>query len=220
MPSCPHCGAAQPGPEVRTGDVVLLVDDGVLIGGGRRIRLTRTESMILAALMRYPGRVLSRADLHRAADMDGDGQAVPIHVLHLRRKLAGVVEIRNNWGIGYFVRKAGAPEAPDVAPQARDVAPQAPDVAAAEPEPEPEPELAPVAAAGAPPQDERGRLVAEAIAAGRLRRLPPAYAAPVQGARPLGTGLALRESKPADPRLAHQVRRGGARRHLGGKGGR
>lgn len=207
MPSCPHCGAAQPGPEVRTGDVVLLVDDGVLIGGGRRIRLTRTESMILAALMRYPGRVLSRADLHCAADMDGDGQAVAIHVMRLRRKLAGVVEIRNNWGIGYFVREAGAPEAPDVAPQTTDVAAA-------------EPELAPVAAEGVPPQDERGRLVAEAIAAGRLKRLPPAYAAPVQGARPLGTGFASRETEPADPRLAQQMRRGGARRHLGGKGGR
>lgn len=49
---------------------------------------------------------------------------------------------------------------------------------------------APAAAPASAPKTE-DELIAEAIAAGRITRLPPAYAAEVTGAEPLGAGWHL-----------------------------
>ena len=82
------------GPErgdvVRAGDVVVDVPRMRVTVAGRPVDVTSTEFALLAALMRQPGRVFTRAQLLDA--MHGDegeafDRAVDAHVKNLRRKI-------------------------------------------------------------------------------------------------------------------------------------
>jgi two-component system alkaline phosphatase synthesis response regulator PhoP len=82
------------GPEagdvLRAGDVVLDVPRMRVTVGDRPVEVTSTEFALLAALMRQPGRVFTRAQLLDA--MPGAGgeafdRAVDAHVKNLRRKI-------------------------------------------------------------------------------------------------------------------------------------
>jgi DNA-binding response OmpR family regulator len=74
------------------GDGDLTVDFGksIIKKAGRPVSLTPSELRLLAALIKYPGRVFSRAELIDAAfgeDFDGYDRAVDSHVKNLRRKI-------------------------------------------------------------------------------------------------------------------------------------
>jgi two-component system OmpR family response regulator/two-component system response regulator QseB len=70
---------------------------------GRAIELTDQEFTVLLALLEDSPRPLSRADLQaRSGNRVGDGNAVEVHVHHLRRKLGESV-IQTVRGVGYRV---------------------------------------------------------------------------------------------------------------------
>lgn len=75
---------------------------------GRALDLTPSEYAILAALLRRPGQVLSRAQLLDAAqadNLDANDRAIDSHVKNLRRKIEavapGLEAIRSIYGLGY-----------------------------------------------------------------------------------------------------------------------
>ncbi len=75
---------------------------------GQPLELTPSEYAILAALVRRPGQVLSRAQLLDAAqadNLDSNDRAIDSHVKNLRRKIAAVAPelepIRSIYGLGY-----------------------------------------------------------------------------------------------------------------------
>jgi DNA-binding response OmpR family regulator len=82
-----------------------------ILVGDERVALTYSEFEVLHALMRDPGRLLSRQELLRAIwgdDAYRDPRAIDVHVHHLREKLAAaggspdwIATIR---GIGYRLR--------------------------------------------------------------------------------------------------------------------
>lgn len=79
-----------------------------ILAHGRPLELTPSEFAILAAMMRRPGQVFSRAqllDLAREDSLDVTDRAVDSHIKNLRRKLAaalpGVEAIHSIYGLGY-----------------------------------------------------------------------------------------------------------------------
>ncbi|MGV3569318.1 MAG: response regulator transcription factor [Ramlibacter sp.] len=76
--------------------------------GGALVELTEQEFAVLLALLEDRPRALSRADIQaRSGNKVGDGNAVEVHVHHLRRKLGDGV-IQTVRGVGYRM----APEPP------------------------------------------------------------------------------------------------------------
>jgi two-component system response regulator MprA len=79
--------------------------------GGRRLVLTSKEFRILEAMMRTPGRVLTREDILSAAWQDEDAvesNVVDVHVASLRQKLEQNGEprlIQTVRGVGYALRR-------------------------------------------------------------------------------------------------------------------
>ena len=80
----------------------------------RELTLTRKEFDLLAALIRQPGRVLTRERLLQRVwgyDHPGETRTVDVHVRQLRRKLAEAAElIETVVGIGYRFRADRAPD--------------------------------------------------------------------------------------------------------------
>ena len=75
---------------------------------GKNLHLTPTEFKLLAALIREPGRVFSRAQLVVKAfgyDYEGFDRSIDFHILNLRRKLNpepnNSTYINNVYGAGY-----------------------------------------------------------------------------------------------------------------------
>src|SRR5437763_10759985 len=77
------------------------------------VKLTSAEFMVLEALMRDPGKLLSRATLTELAlgrPLEPYDRSVDTHVSNLRRKLgSGLVEIRSVRGKGYLLRIEARP---------------------------------------------------------------------------------------------------------------
>lgn len=84
----------------------LVLDDRrmVLCRSGVPVVLSKTEFALLHALMRYPDRVLTRRELEAWALPHSEGQALDVHMSHLRRKI-GEGYIRTVRGVGYVVEK-------------------------------------------------------------------------------------------------------------------
>lgn len=84
----------------------LMLDDRrmVLTRAGAVVVLSKTEFALLHALMRYPDRVLTRRELEAWALPHSEGQALDVHMSHLRRKI-GEGYIRTVRGVGYVVEK-------------------------------------------------------------------------------------------------------------------
>jgi two-component system, OmpR family, response regulator BaeR len=75
---------------------------------GQTLDLTPSEFAILAALVRRPGHVFSRAqllDCARADSLDATDRAIDSHIKNLRRKIAaaapGLEPIHSIYGLGY-----------------------------------------------------------------------------------------------------------------------
>lgn len=84
---------------------------------GREIKLTLTEFRLLGALLRKPGRVVSRADLMYAAmgpDVLVTARTIDVHVASIRKKMGGAGGmIRTIRGVGYVISADGEGAAGD-----------------------------------------------------------------------------------------------------------
>jgi len=80
--------------------------------GEKEVRLTATESRLLATLAVEPGRVVSRADLLREVWQYGSGadtRTVDTHVRRLRAKLGGAATLLQTFrGVGYRLHLSGS----------------------------------------------------------------------------------------------------------------
>lgn len=96
---------------VRWGDVEVDLDARQVTVGGVDAGLTGHELNVLAALVRRPGRAISRAQLVEAALSpigDVGERTVDTHVARLRRKLGDAGEaIATVWGVGYRFEPTG-----------------------------------------------------------------------------------------------------------------
>lgn len=76
------------------------------------IKLTLTEFRLLAALMRKPGKVVSRADLMYSAmgpDVLVTARTIDVHIASIRKKLGRIGPmIRTVRGVGYLLAESGA----------------------------------------------------------------------------------------------------------------
>jgi len=76
---------------------------------GEAVMLTKTEYMLLVALMQTPGRILSREDLLLKVWPDGtivEARTVDVHLARLRKKLlSGGRLLINRSGYGYCLAK-------------------------------------------------------------------------------------------------------------------
>ena len=101
-------GALGPANVLRGGDITLDVERRTVQVAGRPVDLTPTEFELLAALMRNPGRPLSRSQLLDATQGDayaGYERTIDAHIKNLRRKIeadpANPRYILTVFGVGY-----------------------------------------------------------------------------------------------------------------------
>ena len=92
----------------RDGDLVVDFEKNAFEKAGRPISLTPNEARILAALVKYPGRVFTREELIALAlgdEFAGYDRAVDSHIKNLRQKIESNPKapayIRTVYGIGY-----------------------------------------------------------------------------------------------------------------------
>ncbi|MDR1321130.1 MAG: response regulator transcription factor [Gracilibacteraceae bacterium] len=74
----------------RGGDLTVDFEKNLILKKGAPVSLTPSETKILAALIKYPGRVFTRSDLIDAAlgdEFDGIDRAIDNHVKNLRQKI-------------------------------------------------------------------------------------------------------------------------------------
>jgi two-component system, OmpR family, response regulator QseB len=93
----------------RSGDVVLDASRREVKRGDEALNLTAKEYALLAALMREPGRLVTRAELEEQLYGWGEeiaSNSVEVHIHNLRRKL-GEDFVRNVRGRGYRVDDGG-----------------------------------------------------------------------------------------------------------------
>src|SRR6516225_5068771 len=75
-----------------------------VLASGHPVKLTTTETAVLAALLGQPGRVLSRRQLLAAAGRPAAGdRAADVIIAQLRAKMGGAVAIRTVRGAGYAI---------------------------------------------------------------------------------------------------------------------
>lgn len=106
-------GALAPSTLLRGADIVLDLDQRSVLVHDQHVELTPTEFALLGALMRNPGRPLSRAQLLDATQGDtfeGYERTIDAHIKNLRRKVesdpANPQAIVTVFGVGYkFVAK-------------------------------------------------------------------------------------------------------------------
>jgi DNA-binding response OmpR family regulator len=73
-----------------------------VLASGQPVKLTATETAVLAALLGHPGRVLSRRQLLAAAGRPAVGdRAADVVIAQLRAKIGGACAIRTVRGAGY-----------------------------------------------------------------------------------------------------------------------
>ncbi len=84
----------------------LVLDDRrmSLTRAGAAVGLSKTEFAVLQALMRHPGRILTRREIEAQALPHSEGQALDVHMSNLRKKI-GEGYIRTVRGVGYLVEK-------------------------------------------------------------------------------------------------------------------
>lgn len=96
---------------LRTGELELDLDARRCCAGSRAVQLTRREFDLLAALLRYPGRIHTREQLLELVwGTDAiSPKTVDVHVAALRRKLGSATTIATLRGLGYRLDPAGPP---------------------------------------------------------------------------------------------------------------
>jgi DNA-binding response OmpR family regulator len=74
----------------RDGDLVVDFEHDIFLKQGNPVSLTHSERKILAALIKYPGKVFTRGeliDMVFGGDFDGYERVVDTHINHLRQKI-------------------------------------------------------------------------------------------------------------------------------------
>jgi DNA-binding response OmpR family regulator len=96
---------------LRSGELELDLDARRCGAGGREVELTRREFDLLAALLRYPGRIHTREQLLELVWGTGaiSPKTVDVHVAALRRKLGSAITIVTLRGLGYRLDPAAPP---------------------------------------------------------------------------------------------------------------
>ena len=96
---------------LRTGELELDLDARRCCAGSRAVKLTRREFDLLAALLRYPGRIHTREQLLELVwGTDAiSPKTVDVHVAALRRKLGSAITIATLRGLGYRLDPAAPP---------------------------------------------------------------------------------------------------------------
>jgi DNA-binding response OmpR family regulator len=101
-------GALQPTRLLRAGEVVVNLDRHQAMVEGRPLDLTRHELQLLAALVQYPGRVMTRLQLLEQLDevaYSGYERVIDQHVKNIRAKLGDDARqpryIATVYGVGY-----------------------------------------------------------------------------------------------------------------------
>jgi DNA-binding response OmpR family regulator len=101
-------GALQPTRLLRAGEVVVNPDRHQVTVEGRPLDLTRHELQLLAALVQYPGRVMTRLQLLEQLDevaYSGYERVIDQHVKNIRAKLGDDARqpryIATVYGVGY-----------------------------------------------------------------------------------------------------------------------
>lgn len=102
-PSCGHQIAPPKGEFLMLGNLALRTDVCAAYAFDEPIGLAYKPCMLLAALMRYPGRTLPRSYLMDAIDCWGSPANVSVYICELRRRLGHVVTICTRWGAGYSI---------------------------------------------------------------------------------------------------------------------
>ena len=78
--------------------------DAGLLADGQPVKLTATETAVLAALIAQQGRVLSRRQLLAAAGRPAAGdRAADVVIAQLRAKIGDAGTIRTVRGVGYAI---------------------------------------------------------------------------------------------------------------------
>jgi two-component system, OmpR family, response regulator ResD len=97
---------------LRTGELELDLDARRCTISGHEVELTRREFDLLGALLSYPGRVHTRAQLLELVwGTDSiSPKTVDAHIAALRRKLGSAVSIATLRGLGYRLDPLSAPE--------------------------------------------------------------------------------------------------------------
>jgi two-component system response regulator MprA len=90
---------------LRAGELELDLDGRRCIAANRLVELTRREFDVLAALLRYPGRVHTREQLLELVwgAESINPRTVDVHVAGLRRKLGSAITIATVRGLGYML---------------------------------------------------------------------------------------------------------------------
>lgn len=105
------------GQKLIAGALTLDLVNQCLIYRGETIRLTSTETRLLAALALEPGRVVSRSDLLREVwqyATEADTRTVDTHVRRLRAKLGEAAHLLETLrGVGYRLRLSESEPEPD-----------------------------------------------------------------------------------------------------------
>ena len=70
----------------------------------RSLELSRTEFLILVALMKRTGRVVTRTQLESAALSSSGGNSLDMHMSNIRKKI-GAGFIRTVRGVGYVLHE-------------------------------------------------------------------------------------------------------------------
>lgn len=96
---------------LRTGELELDLDARRCCAGGREVELTRREFELLAALLRYPGRIHTREQLLELVWGSAaiSPKTVDAGVAALRRKLRSAINIVTLRGLGYRLDPAAPP---------------------------------------------------------------------------------------------------------------
>jgi len=103
---------------LRIGELALDLEARRCTASGDAVELTRREFELLAALLRYPGRIHTREQLLElvwGSDSIGP-KTVDAHVAALRRKLGTTVSIATLRGLGYRLDPAAGPVAASITP--------------------------------------------------------------------------------------------------------
>lgn len=92
----------------RDGDLAVDFEKHLILKKGQAVNLTPSEAKILAALIKYPGKVFTREELAGIAlgsDFDGYDRTVDSHIRNLRQKIEDVprspVYVLTVHGLGY-----------------------------------------------------------------------------------------------------------------------
>ena len=93
-------------PEIRVGPLTMHLDRHEVFLSGEAMKMTPTEYAFLLALARHAGKIVTQRQLLREVwgpQCESQTHYLRVYANHLRKKLGGLLVIRNEPGIGYRI---------------------------------------------------------------------------------------------------------------------